>query len=81
MRSATNETIGRRAPVGRTAGTGREARLYVVLQLEEAGEILIEAVRPEMWVGFGVDELGVDAYPAPVALDRAFKHVADAEAP
>jgi hypothetical protein len=30
--------------------------------------------------GFGVDEL-VDAYPALVALDRAFKHVADAEAP
>jgi hypothetical protein len=30
---------------------------------------------------FGVDELGVDADPALVALDRAFKHVADAEAP
>jgi hypothetical protein len=30
---------------------------------------------------FGVDELGVDAHAALVALVRAFKHVADAEAP
>jgi hypothetical protein len=29
----------------------------------------------------GVDELGVDAYSALVALDRASKHVADAETP
>ena len=34
-----------------------------------------------MRAGFGVDELGVDAYPALVALDRAFQHGADAEAP
>ena len=72
---------GRRATVGRPAGTGREAGVHVVLQVEEVGEVLIEAVRPKMCAGFGVDELGVDAYPALVPMDRAFKHVADAAAP
>ena len=35
----------------------------------------------QMCASFGVNELGVDAYPALVALDSAFERVADAEAP
>ena len=32
-----------------------------------------------MCAGFAVDELGVDAHPVLIALNRAFKHVADPE--
>ena len=50
-----------------------------ILQLEKVGDVLLEAVGPEMSAGVGVNKLRVDAHAVLVALHRAFEHVADAE--
>ncbi len=49
------------------------------MQLEQVGDVLLEAVGPEMRARFRVDELRVDAHAVLVALHRAFEHVANAE--
>jgi hypothetical protein len=51
----------------------------LILHFEKISQWLVEAFGPEMLAAFGVDELDVDAHAASVALDRAFKHIADPE--
>ena len=56
-----------------------QSRHHLILQLEEIGYVLLEAVGPKMRAGFRVDKLRVDAHAVLIALHRAFEHVADAE--
>ena len=55
------------------------ARRHLVLQIEDVRQVAIEAVRPEMRAGRGIDELAGDAHPAARLAHAAFEHVADAE--
>ena len=41
----------------------RQPRHHLILQLEQVGDVFLEAVGPEMRAGFCVDELGVDPHP------------------
>ena len=56
-----------------------QSRHDLILQLEEVGYVLLEAVGPKMRARFGINELRIDAHPVLIALHRAFEHVADAK--
>ena len=61
------------------AETVDQSRHDLILQLEEVGHVLLEAVGPKVCPGLGVDELRVHAHPVLVALHGAFENVANAE--
>jgi signal transduction histidine kinase len=52
---------------------------YLVLKLEDVGEIPVIALRPKMPAGCGVNELGGDADAVAGAADRPFEHRCDTE--
>ena len=56
-----------------------QSRHHLILQLEQVGHVLLEAVGPEMRARLRVDQLRVDAHAGSVALHRAFEHVAHVE--
>ena len=58
-----------------------QSRHDLILELEQVGDVFLEAVGPKMRAGARIDELGVDAHPVLVALHRAFQHIAHAELP
>ena len=57
----------------------RDPARDLVLQREQVADVAVEALGPEMRVGRGVDQLGVDANPVLRSLDTAFQHVTHAE--
>ena len=56
-----------------------DARRHLVLQIEDVLELAVEAVRPEMRAGCGIDELPGDAHPVCRLAHAAFEHVAHPE--
>ena len=57
----------------------REAPNDLVLHVEEISKRLVEALRPKMTAGLGVDELHVDAHAIPPALNAALEDIADVQ--
>jgi len=70
---------GRLCPNQRYIERVRDPARDLVLQREQVADVAVEALGPEMRVGRGVDQLGVDANPVPRSLDTAFQHVTHAE--
>ena len=52
---------------------------HVVLHRKDVGEVAIEALRPEMAVIGGVDELGSDPNPIAGFANASLEHISDAE--
>ena len=80
------EVVGR--PRGRTADFGGvQGRLdnagdtdrHFVLELEHICQRTVEAIRPEMGGGLGLDQLRGDAHPVAALAHRAFEDIADPE--
>jgi hypothetical protein len=53
----------------------RHPRDDFVLQVEEIGYRLVEAIRPKMLSGLRVDQPHIDAHAVAAALHRAFEHI------
>ena len=70
---------GRLCPNQRYIERVRDPARDLVLQREQVADVAVEALGPEMRVGRGVDQLGVDANPVLRSLDTAFQHVTHAE--
>ena len=85
MARSTASGLLERAPFSASALTSSiaqaigQSRDHLILQLEQVGDVFLEAVGPEMRAGVRIDELGVDAHAVLVALHRAFEHIAHAE--
>ena len=56
-----------------------EARDNLVLHVEQVGDRLVEALRPQVRAALGVDELDVDAHALAAALNAAFERIAHVE--
>src|ERR1700722_10436661 len=54
-----------------------EPRDDLVLHVEEIGDQLIEALRPEMRAGFGLNQLDIDTHAVSSPLDAALQHIAN----
>jgi hypothetical protein len=54
----------------------RDPARNLVLQGEQIARVAVEALRPEMRIGLGVDQLGVHADPVVSPPDAAFQYVA-----
>jgi hypothetical protein len=50
------------------AQSAHQTRHNLILQLEQVGHVLLEAVGPQVRAGFGVDKLRIDAHSVLIAL-------------
>src|ERR1700727_3564613 len=57
----------------------REATAHFAQKFEQVRDIVLESIRPDLRVGFRVDQLRVDEHPVLIALPRAFEGVGYAE--
>src|SRR5262249_35791060 len=51
----------------------------LVLQREQIASVAVKPLRPEMRIGLGIDQLGVDADLFPRPTDASFEYVAHAQ--
>ncbi len=58
---------------------GGDAARYLVLHGEYVAQLAVEAIRPVVPAGRGIDELGADAQPLARATYAAFEHIAHAQ--
>jgi hypothetical protein len=63
----------------RPAQSASQSRHDLILQLEQVGHVLLEAVGPQMRAGFGVDKLRIDAHAVLVPLNRTFEDITNAK--
>ena len=86
--ASPEDVVQRVGMLGRTAGRGldqfevecdRDPTCDLVLQGEQIARVAVEPRRPQMRVGFGIDQLGSDADLGSRPLDASFQHIADPE--